>query len=105
MPTSASPRSSVTPKKKRKAETAAFMVVAEAPSHRMWSWKRRRSSAVAWSGERPKKAVKSLTAAMYPRCVPAVKPRTVMSSIMRRRSGLIASSVIGLLPVFEMKVS
>ena len=34
-----------------------------------------------------------------------MKPRTVMSSIMRWRSGLIASSVIGLLPVFEMKVS
>jgi len=34
---------------------------------------------------------------MYPRCVQAVKPRTVMSSIMRRRNGLMQSSVMGLL--------
>jgi hypothetical protein len=41
--------------------------------------------------------VNLLTAAMYPRCVQAVKPRTVMSSIMRRRNGLMVSSVMGLL--------
>ena len=101
MPTSASPRPSVTPKKKRKAETAAFMVVAEAPSDRICSWKRRSSSAEAWSGERPKKTVKFSTAARYPRCVQAVKPRTVMSSVMRRRNGLMALSVMGLLPVLR----
>ena len=44
-------------------------------------------------------------------CVPAVKPRTVMSSLMRRRNGLPAGlmvlslSVIGLLPCVEVKVS
>ena len=101
MPTSASPRPSVTPNKKRKADTAAFIVVAEAPSDRMWNWKRRRSSAVAWSGERPRKTVKFLTAARYPRWVQTVKPRTVMSSVMRRRNGLIALSVMGLLPVLS----
>ena len=41
--------------------------------------------------------MKFFTAAMYPRCVHAVKPRTSMSSIMRRRNGLIALSVMGLL--------
>ncbi len=35
MPTAASPRSSVTPKKNRKAETAMFMQAAEAPWVRM----------------------------------------------------------------------
>ncbi len=44
---------------------------------------------------RPKKAVNRLSAAMYPRCVRAVKPRTVMSSIMRRRNGLMDSSLMG----------
>ena len=34
---------------------------------------------------------------LYPRWVAAVRPRTVMSSIMRRRNGLIALSVMGLL--------
>ena len=36
---------------------------------------------------------------MYPRCVQAVKPRTVMSSIMRWRNGLmvLSLSVMGLL--------
>jgi hypothetical protein len=37
IPTAASPRPSVTPKKKRKAETAVFMVVAEAPLDLMCS--------------------------------------------------------------------
>jgi hypothetical protein len=101
IPAWASPRPKVTPKKKRKAETAAFMLVAEAPPDLMCSWKRRRSSAVAASGERPKKTVKFLTAVRYPRWVVAVKPRTVMSSIMRRRNGLpgglIDWSVMGLL--------
>jgi hypothetical protein len=38
---------------------------------------------------------------LYPRCVQAVKLRTSMSSIMRRRNGLIALSVMGLLPVLS----
>jgi hypothetical protein len=37
IPACASPRPSVTPKKKRKADTAAFMLVAEAPMDRMYS--------------------------------------------------------------------
>ena len=43
--------------------------------------------------------MKSLTARVYSRWVPAVKPRTVMSSIMRRRNGLmvLSLSVMGLL--------
>jgi hypothetical protein len=73
------------------------MVVAEAPCDLMCSWKRRKSSAVARSGERPKKTAKFLTAVMYPRWVQAVKPRTVMSSIMRKRNGLMLLSVMGLL--------
>jgi hypothetical protein len=59
------------------------------------------SSAPDWSGERPKKAVKSLVARMYPCCVLTVKSRTVMSSVMRRRNGppagLMVLSVMGLL--------
>ncbi len=55
-------------------------------------------------GDVLRKPVKFLTAAMYPRCVQAVKPRTSMSSIMRWRNGLMALSVIGLLSVFELKV-
>ncbi len=38
IPTCASPRLKVTPKKKRKAETAEFMEVAEAPIDPMCSW-------------------------------------------------------------------
>jgi hypothetical protein len=41
--------------------------------------------------------VKFLTAVMYPHRVLAVKPRTVMSSIMRRSKGLMLLSVMGLL--------
>jgi hypothetical protein len=41
--------------------------------------------------------VKVLTAAIYPCWVQAVKPRTVMSSIMRRHNGLTAQSVMGVL--------
>ena len=48
--------------------------------------------------------MKFLTAARYPRCVQAVKPRTSMSSIMRPRNGLIALSVMGLLPVLRKRL-
>ncbi len=47
------------------------------------------------------KAVKSLTARMYPVCVFGAKPRIVMSSVMRCRNGLpwglMGLSVMGLL--------
>jgi hypothetical protein len=46
-PTLASQRPSIMPKNKRKAETAVFMVVADAPSTLICSWKRRIASAVA----------------------------------------------------------
>ncbi len=49
------------------------------------------------TGGRPRKAVKFSTAARYPPCVLGVNPRTVMSSIMRRRKGLIGLSVMALL--------
>ncbi len=47
--------------------------------------------------ERPKNTVKSRTARMYPAWVLGLKPRIVMSSIMRRRNGLMGLSVMGLL--------
>ena len=43
---------------------------------------------------RPKKAAKFVTATRYPRWVLGVKPRTVMSSIIRWRNGLMAVFVI-----------
>jgi len=54
-------RSSVTVKKKRRAETAPLMLGACMPLRVWCSWKRRRSSAVAVSGERPMKAAKART--------------------------------------------
>jgi hypothetical protein len=54
-------RSSVTLKKKRSAATAPLMVGGRTPVSVWCSWKRRRSSGVALSGERPRKAVKVLT--------------------------------------------
>jgi hypothetical protein len=50
-------RSSVTVKKKRKAETALLMLGGYIPICVWCSWKRRRSSAVAVSGDRRIKAV------------------------------------------------
>ena len=51
---------------------------------------------VAVSGERPRKAVKVLDVRGCSRWrVVALKLRTVMSSIMRRRSGLMGVSLIG----------
>jgi hypothetical protein len=54
-------RSSVTLKRKRRAETALLMLGAPTPVSVWWSWKRRTSSAVAVSGERPMNAANVLT--------------------------------------------
>jgi hypothetical protein len=54
-------RSSVTVKKKRRAETALLMLGGCRPLCVWCSWKRRNSSAVAVSGERPMKAAKART--------------------------------------------
>jgi hypothetical protein len=48
-------------KKKRKAETALLTLGGCMPLCVWWSWKRRRSSAVAVSGERPMKAANART--------------------------------------------
>jgi hypothetical protein len=60
------------------------------------------SSGVALSGDRPKKMARFLTAHVL-RWVSALKLRIVMSSIMRRRSGLMGVSLIGVFP-FEVGV-
>ena len=54
-------RASVTLKKNRRADTAAFILAGEAPSAARCSWYRRRSSGSAWSGERPRNRAKSAT--------------------------------------------
>ena len=54
-------RSSVTVKKKRRAETALLMLGGCMPIRVWCSWNRRRSSAVAVSGERPIKAANART--------------------------------------------
>jgi hypothetical protein len=54
-------RSSVTVKKKRRAETALLMLGGCTPICVWCSWKRRRSSAVAVSGDRPIKAANART--------------------------------------------
>jgi len=59
-----SARSSVTVKKKRKADTALLMLGGCMPLCVWCSWKRRRSSAVAVSGERPMKAANARTLRM-----------------------------------------
>jgi hypothetical protein len=82
-------RSSVTVKKKRRAATAPLMLGGCMPVCVWCSWKRRRSSAVAVSGERPMKAANARTLRMSSLRVFSVKPRTLMSSIMRARSALI----------------
>jgi hypothetical protein len=56
-----SDRSSVTVKKKRRAETALLMLGGCMPICIWCSWKRRRSSAVAVSGDRPIKAANART--------------------------------------------
>jgi len=54
-------RSSVTVKKKRNPATEPLMVGGRTPVSVWCNWKRRRSSGIAVSGERPRKAVKVLT--------------------------------------------
>jgi hypothetical protein len=54
-------RSSVTVKKKRRAETALLMLGGCMPIRVWCSWNRRRSSAVAVSGDRPIKAANDRT--------------------------------------------
>ena len=54
-------RSSVTVKKKRRAETALLMLCGCMPIRVWCSWNRRRSSAVAVSGDRPIKAANART--------------------------------------------
>jgi hypothetical protein len=54
-------RSSVTVKKKRRAETALLMLDGCMPIRVWCSWNRRRSSAVAVSGDRPIKAANART--------------------------------------------
>src|SRR6202171_3663247 len=66
------------------------------PPATRWTWNVLTSSSSSLSGERPKKRPNLATACTYDRCVAGHRLRTVMSSIMRRRSGLI--SVIGGLP-------
>jgi len=59
------------------------------------SWNRRISSAVAVSGERFKYAANRLQLLMWLLCVCGLSLRALMSSIMRRRSGLMASVFMG----------
>jgi len=54
-------RSSVTEKKKRRAETALLMLGGCMPIRVWCSWNRRRSSAVAVSGDRPIKVANDRT--------------------------------------------
>ena len=53
------------------------------------------SSAVAVSGDRFRNAANRLQLLMWPLCVPAQSLRAFMSSIMRWRSGLTVSVLIG----------
>src|ERR1700720_4514211 len=77
------------------------------PPATRWTWNVLTSSSSSLSGERPKEKTQRAnglaqkrpdlaTACTYDRCVAGDRLRTVMSSIMRRRSGLI--SAIGGLP-------
>jgi hypothetical protein len=59
------------------------------------SWNRRISSAVAVSGERFKYAANRLQLLMWLLWVSGLSLRALMSSIMRRRSGLMASVLMG----------
>src|SRR3984893_10265588 len=61
------------------------------------SWNRRISSAVAVSGERFKYAANRLQLLMWLLCVCGLSLRALMSSIMRWRSGLMASVLMGTL--------
>src|SRR5258707_10889052 len=71
------------------------MLVGRTPVPVRCSWNERSSSGVAVSGDRPRKAASLLTARMYSRCVSGVNLRTLMSSSIRWRSGLMGFSLIG----------
>ena len=86
----------VTPYRKRRAQTVWFSAGHDIPPATRCTWNARTSSRSSLSGERPKKRPNLATACTYDRCVAGDRLRTVMSSIMRRRSGLI--SAIGGLP-------
>jgi len=58
-------RSSVTSKKNFSPVSVAFSVMGEAPASTMCSWKLRRSSALAVSGDEFKKAASLRTARRY----------------------------------------
>ena len=63
----------------------------EMPVDTRWTWKAWTSSSVSLSGERPKYRLNFETALMYDRCVAGDMLLIVMSSIMRRRRGLISA--------------
>src|SRR6202166_3511501 len=79
----------------RSAVTVAWMLGGCKPVSVRCSWNARSSSAVAVSGERPKKPASFLTARIYSRCVSGTNRRMFMSSSMRWRSGLMGFSLIG----------
>ena len=58
-------------------------VIALTPVSVRCSWKLRRSSAVAVSGERLSQAANRLQARIWPTCVPGTSWRAIISSIMR----------------------
>ncbi len=70
-------------------------VGAAMPSLDICSWYDRRSSGVAVSGERPRKAAKFLTLRTWHCCDLRQSPRMHMSSIIRWRSGVVFSSFMG----------
>src|SRR5208337_3864344 len=67
------------------------------PDSTKCSWNRRISSAVAVSGERFKNAANRLQLLMWLLCVCGLSLRALMSSSMRRRSGVMASALMGTL--------
>jgi hypothetical protein len=70
-------------------------VLADTPSSVIFNWYDRSSSGVAVSGERPRKAAKCFTFRICAFWVFSPKPRMFISSIIRWRSGLTFSSVMG----------
>jgi hypothetical protein len=93
-PASLSSRPQVTPKKNRSEMMRPLKVVAESPSFVICSCQARRSSGVAVSGDRPRKAANSFTLRMCALWVASARPRMCMSSIIRWRSGVVFSSLM-----------
>jgi molybdenum-dependent DNA-binding transcriptional regulator ModE len=75
-------------------EAWAFIFGGCAPCSTCANWKRRMSSPVAVSGERPRKLAKVSICRIYSRCILSLNVRMVMSAIMRRRRSLIGLSLI-----------